>query len=231
MDEIPDNAALFERLKDYVGSLLQPRGGQVVGEPQPSVSGFSGFVGDQGAISSQSFRPCRQESFSPPRTAPVIVAGDLDSASEEELPSLQWHPLRDHKLIGLTAIHVDGFTYGPDQVELDLVSVPPRFRFRTNKDIDTFVFRPGKNFEVKLPPKEAFAGVAAFVLSQESCPSGEGVFYSFESGSTASERGVHPPSRAYQGLRDRDARVAHPWEGEVGRGDYAFVPADPSGQR
>ena len=136
------------------------------GDTLSSVPGSSASVEGQGAISSQPFRHRRQRSFSPPRTTPVIVAGDLDSASEEDLPSLQWHELRDHKLIGLTSLHINGYTYGPDQVELDLVSVSPLFRFRTNPDSEPVVFRPGKIFDVILSPKETFSGVASFVLSQ-----------------------------------------------------------------
>ena len=93
--------------------------------------------------------------------------GGQDTESEEELPVLQWHPLRGQKLVGLDSISIDGYVYGPDQVKLDLARIPPRFRFLTSTNSESVVVCPARNYEVVVAPREAFSKVATFVLRQD----------------------------------------------------------------
>ena len=60
---------------------------------------------------------------------------------------------------------IDGFTFGPDLVEIDGSAEPPRFRYRYAPSDETAMLKPTRNPEVVLQPREAFTGFGSFVIN------------------------------------------------------------------
>ena len=92
---------------------------------------------------------------------PSAWGSDSGSTSGDDIvvaPQLRWHIITDQRIVGMDSLQFAGepYVYGPEQIDLDLNSAPPRFRFKTGPRGDRTVVRPPKDYDIKLSVLKAF---------------------------------------------------------------------------
>ena len=97
----------------------------------------------------------------PRATSPVPTLGD-----DDEDWFVSWRLITpNHRVTSKDTMVIDGYTHGPEQVEIDGKADPPRFRYRYAPADEANMMKPTRNPEVVLQPREAFTGFGSFVIN------------------------------------------------------------------